>query len=98
MDVGPVSLVYYTLCAAPGAAAGLLQASCSRCGAGKALIVTCAGALGGMGGGAMVATAPTPPPGKGSDILVIAGTLLLSALCGWLVALVAARLLRRGSS
>src|SRR5687767_6601777 len=97
MDPGPVSLVYYSLCAAPGAAAGLILALSSRYGVSKKLIITIAGALGGIAGGAMVAAVPTQP-GKGNDALLIIGLILFMAFCGWLLAFVATRLLRRGSA
>jgi hypothetical protein len=48
-----------------------------------------------MVGGFMVATVPTPPPGKGSDALFLGALALYTALCGWLLAFVASRALRR---
>jgi uncharacterized membrane protein YeaQ/YmgE (transglycosylase-associated protein family) len=96
MDAGPISLVYYTVCAVPGAAAGLVQGLSSRRRAGGTLIAAIAGALGGMGGGALVATVPTQPTGSG--LLFIAGLILFTAFCGWLLAVAATRLLRRRSA
>jgi hypothetical protein len=95
MDTGPVSLVYYSVCAVPGAVTGLLVAVSSAYGASRKLIVTAVGALGGVAGGALVGTVPTPPPGKGSDILPVVALILFTAFCGWLSAFVAARLFRR---
>jgi hypothetical protein len=94
MDVGPVSLIYYSLCAAPGAAVGLLVALASGSGAIRKLVITVTGLLGGIGGGALVATMPTPPAGSGTGSLVLIGLTAFTALCGWLLAILAARLLR----
>jgi hypothetical protein len=77
-----------------GAAAGFLTGLGSRLGAGKSLVTALAGAIGGLTGGYLVSTMPTSPPGKGNDDLVIGGLVLLTAVCGWLVALVAVRVLR----
>lgn len=95
MDPGPISLVYYSACAVPGAAAGLLAGLSSRRGAGATLVATGIGALGGIGGGSLVATLPT---GTGSGDLILVGLLLFTALCGWLSAFVAIRLLRWSGS
>jgi drug/metabolite transporter (DMT)-like permease len=94
VDPGPIILVYYSLCAVSGAAAGMLTGVYSRLGAGGKLITTIVGAIGGIGAGLAVATVPTPPPGKGSDALIIGGLMLFTGLCGWLLAFVATRLLR----
>jgi hypothetical protein len=95
IDPGPIILIYYSMCAVPGAIAGLLTGITSRVGAGGKLITTIAGAIGGIAGGFLVATVPTSPPGKGNDALVVGGLVLFTALCGWLLAFVAARLLQR---
>ena len=95
IDAGPIILVYYSLCAVPGAIAGLLTGLSSRLGASKRLITTIVGAIGGLAGGSLVATMPTSPPGRGNDALLIAGLVLFTAVCGRLLAFVAARLLRR---
>ena len=97
MDPGPVSLVYYSLCAAPGAAAGLLTGAFSRLSAGTSLITTIIGAIGGICGGFMLATVPTPSQSQGNDALVLAVLVLFTALCGWLLAFIATRFLRRSS-
>jgi hypothetical protein len=95
VDPGPITLVYYSMCAAPGAAAGLIRALSSGFGAGAKLITTIAGAIGGIGGGMLLATLPTQPPGRGDDALVVATLILFTALCGLLLSFVATRLLRR---
>jgi hypothetical protein len=96
-DLGPLVFAFYYLpCAVVGAAAGLLTGLWSRLGAGKTSIVTVAGAIGGVAGGSLVATMPAPPPGKGNDVLLIGSLVLLTALCGWILALVAVRVLRWG--
>ena len=95
MDIGPVSFLYYSMCAAPGAAAGLLVGISSRRGAGATLAATIVGAIGGMAGGYLIAAVPTQPPGKSNDGLIISAILLFTALCGGVLAFVAARLLRR---
>jgi uncharacterized membrane protein YphA (DoxX/SURF4 family) len=95
-DLGPLIFAFYYLpCAAVGAAAGLLTGLWFRLGAGKALITTIVGAIGGLAGGSLLATMPTSPPGKGNDALLIGGLVLIMAVCGWLPAFAAARLLRR---
>src|SRR5262245_47400665 len=95
VDPGPIFLVYYSLCAVPGAAAGLLTGIWSQLGAAGKLITTIIGAMGGIAGGFLVGTMPTSPPGKGNDALIIGSLVLFTALCGWLLAFVAMRLLRR---
>jgi len=97
MDPGPVSLVYYSVCAAPGAVAGLLTGLSSRLGAGRILITTVTGAIGGIVGGIMVATIPTSPPTKGNDALVLFVLILFTGLCGWLSAALVRRFLRRSA-
>jgi uncharacterized membrane protein YeaQ/YmgE (transglycosylase-associated protein family) len=95
-DLGPLIFAFYYLpCAVVGAAAGLLTGLWSGPGAGKRLITTIVGAVGGLAGGSLLATMPTSPPGRGNDALVIAGLVLFTALCGWVVSFIAARLLRR---
>jgi hypothetical protein len=96
IDPGPIILIYYAWCAVPGAVAGLLTGFSYRLGAGKKLITTVVGAIGGIAGGSLVATMPTSPPGRGNDALLIGGLVLFTTVCGWLLAFVAARLLRRG--
>jgi hypothetical protein len=94
-DLGPLIFAfYYVPCAAVGAAAGLLTGLWSRLGAGKSLITTIIGAFGGLAGGYLVSTMPTSPPGEGNDALLIAGLVAFTAVCGWLSAFVAARVLR----
>jgi uncharacterized membrane protein YeaQ/YmgE (transglycosylase-associated protein family) len=95
IDPGPIILIYYALCAVPGAAAGLLTGFACRLGPAGKLITTIVGAIGGVAGGYLVGTMRTPPPGSGSDALVIGGLVLFTAVCGWLLAFVSARLLRR---
>ena len=96
-DLGPLIFAFYYLpCAAVGAAAGLLMGLRSRIGAGKTLITTVVGAMGGLAAGSLVATMPTSPPGKGNDALLIGGLVLLTAVCGWLLAFIAVRVLRCG--
>jgi hypothetical protein len=95
VDIGPVSFVYYSMCAAPGAAAGLLVGLSSRRGVGTTLAATIVGVIGGMTGGYLIATVPTPPPGTGNDGLIISAILLFTAFCGGALSYMAARLLRR---
>lgn len=94
MDVGPISLVYYSLCAAPGAVAGLFVGLVftARPSVGAMLITTIVGAIGGMVGGYRIATLQAPPWGTSNEMVVV---LLFTAMCGALFALVAAHLLQR---
>jgi hypothetical protein len=94
-DIGPLIFAfYYVPCVVVGATAGFLTGLGSRLGGRKSLVTAVAGAIGGPAGGYLVSTMPTSPPGKGNDALVIGGLLLLTAVCGWLLALVAVRVLR----
>lgn len=95
-DLGPLIFALdYLPSAVVGAAAGLVTGLWSRLGARKSLITTIIGAIGGLAGASLVATMPTSPPGKGNDAMVIGGLVLFTAVCGWLLAFVAVRLLRR---
>jgi hypothetical protein len=94
-DLGPLVLAfYYVPCAVVGAVAGLLTGLWSRLGAGKSLVTTVADAIGGLAGAYLVSTMPASPPGKGNDALLIGGLVLLTAVCGWFLAVVAVRVLR----
>ena len=95
-DLGPLIFAFYYLpCALVGAASGLLTGLWSRLSAGNTWITTTVGAIGGLAAGSLVATMPTSPPGKGNDALLIGGLVLLTATSGWLLALIAVRVLRR---
>jgi uncharacterized membrane protein YeaQ/YmgE (transglycosylase-associated protein family) len=97
IDPGPIALVYYSLCAVPGASAGLLTGLYSRLGAGGKLVTAIIGAIGGIIGGFLANTVRVPPPGKRSDALIIGGLGLFTALCGWLSAFIGTRFLRRSA-
>lgn len=98
MDIGPITLVYYSMCTAPGAVAGLFVGLTSRLNAGGILATIIIGAIGGVAGGYLIATVPTPPPGTGNDVLMLGLILIVTAFCGGVLAYIAARLLRRSGA